>query len=385
MHSDAHPEGAGSIPHNLPQNAGPLRAQLQFTGTGAEYFRIWIVHALFTLLTLGIYSAWAKVRKARWFAQHTQLLGDSFDFHGRPARILIGRVVALVLFLAYTYSFDWSATVGIAVILLLLVLGPLLFGSAQRFRLVNTSWRGLRFGFDAPRGRIYAVCIPLVLVWTAGTVWAAMQGSVPGAIVIGVLSVATWPAIHGALKTLQHRHARIGALRFEFRSAIGAFYILYARVLGFAFVMAVLVVVAGAMMAGLITLLVDDKNAFEVWALGLVMGALIVLLMYATSWPYFAARMQQLVWERTTAGGLRFHSSIVASRMWSLVMKQMFLVFITLGFYWPFAAVAIARYRVESLSVETDGQWPLLEAPHAADGNAVGDATLDFFDLDLGW
>ena len=41
--------------------------QLSFTGTGSEYFRIWIVNLLFTILTLGIYSAWAKVRKLRYF------------------------------------------------------------------------------------------------------------------------------------------------------------------------------------------------------------------------------------------------------------------------------------------------------------------------------
>ncbi|MCS6766168.1 MAG: DUF898 domain-containing protein, partial [Candidatus Protistobacter heckmanni] len=34
---------------------------LRFTGSGAEYFRIWIVNLSLSVLTLGIYSAWAKV------------------------------------------------------------------------------------------------------------------------------------------------------------------------------------------------------------------------------------------------------------------------------------------------------------------------------------
>lgn len=38
----------------------------RFTGNGREYFRIWIVNTLLTILTLGIYSAWAKVRKKRY-------------------------------------------------------------------------------------------------------------------------------------------------------------------------------------------------------------------------------------------------------------------------------------------------------------------------------
>lgn len=36
---------------------------LTFTGTGAEYFGIWIVNLLLTIVTLGIYSSWAKVRR----------------------------------------------------------------------------------------------------------------------------------------------------------------------------------------------------------------------------------------------------------------------------------------------------------------------------------
>lgn len=35
---------------------------LEFRGTIAEYFKIWIVNIALSLLTLGIYSAWATVR-----------------------------------------------------------------------------------------------------------------------------------------------------------------------------------------------------------------------------------------------------------------------------------------------------------------------------------
>lgn len=382
--ADASPEGLATEAQPQVPRPVALHASLRFTGTGPEYFRVWIVHTLLTILTLGIYSAWAKVRKARWFAQHTFLLGDSFDFHGRPLRILVGRGVALILFLAYSYSFDWSPSAGVAVLLLLLVLGPLLFGSAQRFRLVNTSWRGLRFGFDAPRARIYAVVIPLVLVWTGGTVWTAMQGGVAGAVVIALASIALWPGIHGALKTLQHRHARLGTLQFAFSRSIGAFYGLYARALGFGLLMVLMLLVVQLIVSSVLAAsgVLDKANATTA---GLYSGLAAGFLLYVTCWPYFAARMQQLVWERTSAGELRFHSSIRAGRLWKLVLGQMLLVAATLGLYWPFAAVAIARYRVESLSVEGQEAWPVVHAPAVAPASAVGDAALDYFDLDIGW
>ena len=40
---------------------------LEFRATGAEYFRIRIANLLLTIITLGIYSAWARVRRLRYF------------------------------------------------------------------------------------------------------------------------------------------------------------------------------------------------------------------------------------------------------------------------------------------------------------------------------
>ena len=87
-------------------------ATFAFTGDGAEYFRIWVVNLLLTIVTLGIYSAWAKVRKTRYFCQNTRLEGHAFDYHGDPRAILLGRIIALVLLLGYTFAFDISRATG---------------------------------------------------------------------------------------------------------------------------------------------------------------------------------------------------------------------------------------------------------------------------------
>ena len=42
-------------------------APVEFTGNAGEYFKIWIVNIALTVVTLGVYSAWAKVRKLRYF------------------------------------------------------------------------------------------------------------------------------------------------------------------------------------------------------------------------------------------------------------------------------------------------------------------------------
>jgi len=76
----------------------------EFTGDGWEYFKIWIVNLLLTILTLGIYSAWAKVRRLHYFYRNTLLAGASFEYHGTPIAILKGRLIAFALFLVYTLA-----------------------------------------------------------------------------------------------------------------------------------------------------------------------------------------------------------------------------------------------------------------------------------------
>src|SRR5262249_61989039 len=73
----------------------PTRAE--FLGSGGEYFRIWIVNVSLTLATLGIYSPWAKVRRAQYFHRNLRLAGAGFDYDANPWAILRGRALALLV------------------------------------------------------------------------------------------------------------------------------------------------------------------------------------------------------------------------------------------------------------------------------------------------
>ena len=92
----------------------------QFTGTGGEYFRIWIVNLLLTVLTLGIYSAWAKVRRMRYFYGSTRLAGSAFEYHGKPLQILKGRLIAVgVVVVLSVLTTIWPLTNVLFVLLIL--------------------------------------------------------------------------------------------------------------------------------------------------------------------------------------------------------------------------------------------------------------------------
>lgn len=102
---------------------GSAPVPFRFTGSGGEYFRIWITNLLLTILTLGIYSAWAKVRRNRYFYGNTRLAEAAFDYHATPQTILKGRLLAVA---------------GVLVVAFFLVL-PWLVVRAMTFRARNTS------------------------------------------------------------------------------------------------------------------------------------------------------------------------------------------------------------------------------------------------------
>jgi hypothetical protein len=70
LHRDAVESRADAL---LSQEKTPAATPFQFTGRAGEFFKIWIVNVLLTIVTLGIYSAWAKVRTTGYFYSHTRL------------------------------------------------------------------------------------------------------------------------------------------------------------------------------------------------------------------------------------------------------------------------------------------------------------------------
>src|SRR5260221_9780481 len=131
-----------------PAAAAPVQTLTpQFQADGREYFRIWIVNLALTIVTLGIYSAWAKVRKLRYFYSNTSLAGSAFGYHADPIKILKGRVIAALVAVAYFAATRYSGFVTLIVIGLIAVATPWLVVRSRMFSMRMTSWRGIRFGF----------------------------------------------------------------------------------------------------------------------------------------------------------------------------------------------------------------------------------------------
>ena len=135
---------------------------IRFTGSGSEYFRIWIVNLLLMLVTLGSYFAWAKVRRLRYFMGNTLVDGQPLGFHGDPKKMFKGYMLVGVLFGLYSVAGEFSPVAGLIAFLAVAALWPALFKSSMQFRLANTSWRGLRFRFHGDLRGAYRAMLPLL-------------------------------------------------------------------------------------------------------------------------------------------------------------------------------------------------------------------------------
>jgi uncharacterized membrane protein YjgN (DUF898 family) len=117
-----------------------------FYGSGFEYFPIWITNILFTVLTLGIYSAWATVRTRQYFYKNITLENAPFQYLATPLQILrwrIAGIVSIVLFIFLVKFFSVKAAMFFLLLLLLIL--PALMVAAFAAHMRAIAWRNVVF------------------------------------------------------------------------------------------------------------------------------------------------------------------------------------------------------------------------------------------------
>ena len=133
------PATPDALPGALPDTPSSYPVHIRFTGSGSEYFGIWIVNLLLMLVTLGLYYPWAKVRRLKYFYGNTLVDGSALDFHGSPKRMLRGTLLVVVLLVLYSVAGNVSPMAGLVAIVAVAAIAPALVRAAMRFRLSHTS------------------------------------------------------------------------------------------------------------------------------------------------------------------------------------------------------------------------------------------------------
>ena len=344
----------------------PRRLPLEFTGRAGEFFGIWIVNVVLSVLTLGIYSAWAKVRTERYFYGNTRLDGSGFDYLASPVAILKGRLVAY----AVAATLGLSAHFGLLVVYLpllmvILLMLPWLLQRTLRFRARYSAWRGLRFRFvngvdDAYLNFMFR---PLLQIPT-------------------MYMLLPWVRKHQQEYVVTGH--RFGGLRFGFGGELGPYYLPFAISLGIGF--AAYALMLAAMFGGAFVL--GDTGGADGepagWALAVMLAP--VLLVYAVLLvlPVFLrTRYTNLLWANTRLGPHRFECTLRARDVIWIYFSNGLAIVCSLGLLVPWARVRIARYRAAHFHLLALGDLDDFVAEAERAEGATSAELVDALDLDL--
>lgn len=362
------------------------RVPLAFTGSGTEYFRIWAVNLTLTICTLGLYGAWAKVRRLQYFYQHTLLDGSAFDYTANPVSILFGRVLALSLLLLYYVAFEHSAHAGLAVTLALAAVLPYLLWQSNRFKARNTRFRGLEFGFDGRLRDAYRVYVPVIAIAFGPSVaaahWLGPKDDFWIFLLTG-LGFLVLPVFHALFRQYVQSNLRFGDARFVFTARNTDFVQVWAWGLGAIFVIAFFTGFF-AFAVGAIGAVIWGKGSAAPW-IGVAFMLAVMWLIFTLLGSYFTARFQRLVWDKTVVGAVALHCEVPATRFMCIQCLNTLWVVLSLGLYRPFAAIRLARFRLECVSASgLEGLNTVAAGASQSRRGALGESAAELFDMDVG-
>jgi uncharacterized membrane protein YjgN (DUF898 family) len=346
------PSTPGPPPADRPESptaaeaAEPLQTiPFQFDGKGGEYFKIWIVNSLLSVLTLGIYSAWAKVRRKQYFYGNTHLNGASFQYLADPVKILKGRIIVFIGFVLYSMLNQFSPIFGLILLAAFMPAFPWFVVRALSFNARNSALRNIRFNFHGTYFEAVKVFIfwPMLIPFTLG--------------IIG-------PYLFYRQKRFLVGNSAYGGSRFDFKATAKDYYLMVLTLL-VPFILCVAAAVAAGFLFPPATVL-----------------AIAAFYLYALA--YFAVKSHNLLYNSSMLSGHGFNACMAIKDYALIVITNTLATVLTLGLFHPFAQVRAYRYKISQLALAPDGNLDGFVATEQERVSALGDEMSDFFDFDLG-
>ena len=333
-----------------------------FTGKGTEYFKIWIVNILLSIVTLGIYSAWAKVRNKQYFYGNTHIADHTFEYTAEPLKILKGRVIAFVIYLAVVFSHHISPLASVIATIVVVLFLPFIIVNSLKFNARHSSYRNIPFRFT-------------------GTVWGALKVfillPVAGILTIGLLMPLAWKR---QVQYITNNHL-YGSDAFKFDVDIKEYFFMLMILVGVS--MACFVVIGGIVAAGSV-FLAFTGSAFDAksWLL-MVPIILGYTALYLAIGAYFMVSMANIHWNNTKLKNHQFTANWTTPSFFSLLATNTFGILFTLGLFIPFAKVRTAIYKANHTAFIAEGNLDDFIANELEQSNSLAEGVHDIFDIDI--
>lgn len=384
---------------------------IEFTGQSREFFSIWIVNVMLSVITLGIYSAWAKVRTKQYFYGNTRIDGSAFEYTADPRQILKGRILAVVALVAYSVVGEIWPNLGGVAFLVLMVLLPGVIVMSLSFRMRNTRWRGIRCAFArryksayrlfAPPIIYFALMVALPFVMGIDFATLANNGDQSAGradsfgadintyiiyVGIGVLIAALlFPWWHKNFYMFLCNHLAYGDTSFSCALQTKAFYGLYLKAFLLLFGATLVLGVATVGLIAAYGFVFGDGLAQVRWFAALAFLPMLFLMVpYGIAFAYIQAQRNNMIYGQLALGNLEVHADLETAKIFGLYFTNTLAILCSLGLAIPWAKIRTTRYKLSRITLVTQG-FDALTGSQAGDRAALGEEVGEFFGLDLGF
>ena len=384
--------------------------QLEFNGSGTEYFKIWIVNILLTVVTFGIYYPWAKVRNRRYFYANSGLQNRFFEYHATGKQLFISFIISVVVFIAYITIQSISIVGSYVLLAMLLVAIPWLILKSLMFSMRMSSFSNVRFSFGGALVDSYKnyFLYPLVLfVGIIGLVF--LEGlllglGIPAFIIfplffVGILAFFLYYSSYIKKKNLEFmiNNSSYGQASFSTNLDLKTLLIIKAKSIGIYFlsfsIITVLAAVLVYMTVGIAQLQALGTMSQEevAQAFKSPMIVISIFMIYAgiiLSFIIMASYSMVKVREYTFASTLldekvSFASTLELSTFLWIMISNFFLLLFTFGLATPWVKVRTMKYMVEHTHVEAVDGFDEYVSKKEEEHSALGEELGDTFDIDI--
>lgn len=342
-----------------------------FTGKAGEFFGIWIVNVLLSIVTLGIYSAWAKVRTKQYFYGNASIDGHYFRYLAKPMQILKGRLIAMAVFFVYTIVSSLNPVASIVLPILFLFAMPWLLMQGIRFNMRMTSYRNVRFAFHGSYWKTFYVMI-----------------------VLPVASVFTlYLALPWVLKKIDqyiHENIAYGKQSITVNTQTGVYYKAAVACVGLMFVVGIFVALLFGQPLAEVMLSMEGAAHGEgampsvMSHLMIMVGLMLVywLMLSLVGAVYRAMIRNHLLASLAIDDVCGFESNVKVLPYAWISFSNAVMVLATLGLATPVAAIRKVRYLADATNVQPkDNAVAVIEDQQAS--SVYGEETADVFDVDF--
>lgn len=328
----------------------------KFYGNASEYFGIWIVNILLTIVTIGLYAPWAKVRRLRYFYGNTEFIQRRFDFTGIPRRILIGRLIALGIYIGIGILPEYSLTASVIGFIMIYIAVPWLVRATLRFKARNSKLGNSRFYFSGHNKEAYWIFIQCICI----TVFT-----------LGLF----FPVTIWMFKRYFLDHLYVGQLKFKLRADWSAYMgAMYYPILAF-----ICFLSSTAILLFMFSRILMHLDPTDI--LWIILS--IYMIGLAFIWPLMSARIFITTWNNTALSQSEFQTSCNQWRYAWIMLTNWIVKIISLGFMSPWAAVRLYKYQAESLSLNLKNDPDTMFNQLQQDPSAIAEEISDVFDLDI--